>query len=572
MKETIIPDWVPEIERFSLEGLLGNGNWKGVVKGKLLSDDSLWALKFLNMTPLAEELMASRGQTEEEVLRKETMGGNIPHHQNIAYGFIDHADDGTPFLAERYIPGRSLTDSLSGITTFGQSEIHHVASQLATCLNVYHSKMGGQGMAHGDFKPANMIYTPDQTVVLFDNGCATMAAQQVVGDTGIPVEQIKDMEYILTRPPEWFELRKPDKKTDLWSFGSILYKLFTREYFFEEEFKERKDPYDLMKYLSDNPEIAKATLEQKLQHPSIPKQFKPLFRQVMSPWEERMENATLLPNRVDDAVKKYIRANRFTLGQKISAGAGIAAVALIVGGVLLGVAKKEYDEWQEAIDYSEKARIVRMDMGGIIDPNRKEEYFPYVKWRRTQDACQTEGITDPKTRYAFYCNTRTAYFAFKNAGTGDWAKVGPIIKEWDFRLYQSVNSVFEDKSNPPSWEKEFEEYTKLDAHMNLMLEEGVTDVRTAYAAYWDKVSVYAAIQKQESFDFDDVMKELTYTNPRLYNTLYGIKQHHHDNFHLQLIHDQGDIVEKEWEEAKQEWTKELAKVEGPVAALYKAGR
>lgn len=347
MKETIIPDWVPEIERFSLEGLLGNGNWKGVVKGKLLSDDSLWALKFLNMTPLAEELMASRGQTEEEVLRKETMGGNIPHHQNIAYGFIDHADDGTPFLAERYIPGRSLTDSLSGITTFGQSEIHHVASQLATCLNVYHSKMGGQGMAHGDFKPANMIYTPDQTVVLFDNGCATMAAQQVVGDTGIPVEQIKDMEYILTRPPEWFELRKPDKKTDLWSFGSILYKLFTREYFFEEEFKERKDPYDLMKYLSDNPEIAKATLEQKLQHPSIPKQFKPLFRQVMSPWEERMENATLLPNRVDDAVKKYIRANRFTLGQKISVAVVIQKmINSDVSGVAFSVhpVTKKYNE------------------------------------------------------------------------------------------------------------------------------------------------------------------------------------------------------------------------------------
>ena len=148
------------------------------------------------------------------------------NHPNIAavYGF--DAADGTRFLVMEFVEGDTLAQRL-GTSAFAVEDALDVAKQMAEALEAAHEK----GVIHRDLKPGNVMIRSDGTVKVLDFGLAKAMAEDSSGS--IPADS-PTITANYTRPgvilgtaaymsPEQARGRSLDKRTDIWSFGCVLF-------------------------------------------------------------------------------------------------------------------------------------------------------------------------------------------------------------------------------------------------------------------------------------------------------------------------------------------------------------
>ena len=160
------------------------------------------------------------------------------NHPNIAaiYGFDD--SDGTRFLVMEYVEGETLGSHLKQGPAAVEDALD-IAKQIAEALEAAH----GQGVIHRDLKPANVMIRPDGTVKVLDFGLAKAMTEDSSGavDANSPTITAN-----YTRPgvvlgsaaymsPEQARGRPLDKRTDIWSFGIILFECLTGQRLFQGE-------------------------------------------------------------------------------------------------------------------------------------------------------------------------------------------------------------------------------------------------------------------------------------------------------------------------------------------------
>jgi len=148
------------------------------------------------------------------------------NHPNIAaiHGFDD--SDGTRFLVLEYVEGETLAARLKR-GPIALDEALDVARQMAEALEGAHEK----SVIHRDLKPGNVMLRPDGTVKVLDFGLAKAMADEPSGaaDANSPTITAN-----YTRPgvvlgtaaymsPEQARGRLLDKRTDIWSFGVVLF-------------------------------------------------------------------------------------------------------------------------------------------------------------------------------------------------------------------------------------------------------------------------------------------------------------------------------------------------------------
>jgi len=145
------------------------------------------------------------------------------NHPNIAaiHGF--EQSEGVPFLVLEYVPGDTLKGPLPVADAMG------VARQITEALIAAHEK----GVVHRDLKPANIKITPEGKVKVLDFGLAkAFGDEPSEGDAA----RSPTMSVLATRAgvilgtaaymsPEQARARPLDKRTDIWSFGCVLYEL-----------------------------------------------------------------------------------------------------------------------------------------------------------------------------------------------------------------------------------------------------------------------------------------------------------------------------------------------------------
>ncbi len=148
-------------------------------------------------------------------------------HQNIirVHDFAEHIDeDGVcPFILMEYFAG---ADGLKWIKQNPSLDrIRHVAVQLADALTCAHEV----GVLHRDLKYGNILVNKNDEAVLIDFGIAKGEADETVTQTGMSVGTLSHMapEILDGRPPEY------TVKTDLWSFGCLLFFLTTHRNAFQ---------------------------------------------------------------------------------------------------------------------------------------------------------------------------------------------------------------------------------------------------------------------------------------------------------------------------------------------------
>src|SRR5262249_26270250 len=139
--------------------------------------------------------------------------------------------NGLDFLVMEYVPGQPLDQviSLKGLP-FG--EIVEYAIQMASALAAAHAKR----IVHRDIKPANIIVTPDAQLKILDFGLAKITPAAPILNSDIPTLLTREGIAVGTigyMSPEQARGETVDARTDLFSFGAVLYEMATGQRAFE---------------------------------------------------------------------------------------------------------------------------------------------------------------------------------------------------------------------------------------------------------------------------------------------------------------------------------------------------
>jgi len=155
-------------------------------------------------------------------------------HPNIAgiHGLEEH--DGARYLVLEYVQGETLADILDR-GPIPVEEATELAVQIAAGVEAAHEA----GVIHRDLKPGNIIITPEGQAKVLDFGLArTEEAQGSSTNTEAATITSPAIQHSPTMPgvilgtaaymsPEQARGRKVDKRTDIWSFGVMLYEMLT---------------------------------------------------------------------------------------------------------------------------------------------------------------------------------------------------------------------------------------------------------------------------------------------------------------------------------------------------------
>ncbi len=207
-----------EISHYKVIRLLGAG---GMGEVYLAEDTKLRRKIALKILPLQFETDAERKKRFE----KEARAISALNHPNIITIYEIEEAEGISFMATEFIDGQTLRELLSE-KPFSWQQAVKIAIQTAGALDSAHSV----GIVHRDIKPANIMIRRDGIVKVLDFGLAKLTAP-VSGDfetrdLTAPHRVMGTLNYM---SPEQALGQRIDARTDIFSFGVVLYEMLTRD-------------------------------------------------------------------------------------------------------------------------------------------------------------------------------------------------------------------------------------------------------------------------------------------------------------------------------------------------------
>ena len=262
MSQTISPNTT--FGQYSIVSKIGEGGMGEVYRAR---DPKLGRDVAIKVLP------ASLSENTDRLSRfeQEAQAAGALNHANILSIYHIGTHDGAPYIVSELLEGETLRDRMAG-GPLAQRKATDYALQIAKGLAAAHDK----GIVHRDIKPDNIFITDDGRVKILDFGLAKLIApvDGVESQTEVPTRKVNTdpgtvMGTMGYMSPEQLKGKHVDHRSDIFSFGAILYEMLSGKRAFRGDSMAetmsailREDPPDL----SETNKTISPALERVVRH------------------------------------------------------------------------------------------------------------------------------------------------------------------------------------------------------------------------------------------------------------------------------------------------------------------